>query len=265
MALLALALLLIISAMHPLSAQSVVQGYNSATTLERGTIVVISASDSNKVEAATLASAKRLHGVVVNAVDAPATVSANSDQTFVATSGHFEVMVSDQNGPIKAGDYIVLSGADGIGMKVDDEQTMVIGQALADFDGKTKTTGVREIQEKGKPRDVNLGLVLADIKPAANPLAPQGSALPSFLKKASQGIAGKPVSVGRVYLSLAIFVIGAITAGLTLYTGVRSSIISIGRNPLSKKIIVRGLLQITFTSVAIFLASVIAVYLLLKV
>lgn len=265
LALLGLVFLMVMSMIGPLSAQNVVQGYGADTVLERGTIVATKTNDPNKVEAASIASANRLLGVVVNASDAPATVSAGGDQTFVATTGHFEVIVSDQNGAIKAGDYIVISAADGVGMKVNDEQTMIIGQALGEFDGKTSTTGTKEIQEKGKSREINLGRVLADIKPAANPLAPQSSALPSFLKKASQGIAGKPVSTGRAYLALAIFVIGSITAGITLYTGVRSSIISIGRNPLSKKIILRGLVQITFTSVAIFLVSLIGVYLLLKI
>jgi uncharacterized protein YjiK len=54
----------------------------------------------------------------------------------VALAGRVPVKVSTENGTIKAGDKIVLSSIDGIGMKQTGEG-MIVGVALEDFDGNT--------------------------------------------------------------------------------------------------------------------------------
>jgi uncharacterized protein YjiK len=57
----------------------------------------------------------------------------------VALTGRVPVKVSTEGGSIKAGDKIILSSIDGIGMKMSGEG-MMVGVALEDFDG-TKATG----------------------------------------------------------------------------------------------------------------------------
>jgi hypothetical protein len=49
------------------------------------------------------------------------------------------------------------------------------------------------------------------------------------------------------------------------YIGVRSGITAIGRNPLSKKDITKGLLQVILASMVVFIIGLFAVYLLLKI
>jgi hypothetical protein len=49
-----------------------------------------------------------------------------------------------------------------------------------------------------------------------------------------------------------------------LYSGVRNTLISIGRNPLSKKTIYKGLIQIILMGLIIFITGLFGVYLLLK-
>jgi len=51
---------------------------------------------------------------------------------------------------------------------------------------------------------------------------------------------------------------------VTLYSGIRNALIAIGRNPLSKKSIFRGLLEIILTGFIILIIGLFAVYLLLK-
>ena len=53
-------------------------------------------------------------------------------------------------------------------------------------------------------------------------------------------------------------------AATLLWSGVRSGMISIGRNPLSKHSIIQGLMQVIIVAVLIFIIGVFAVYLLLK-
>ncbi len=115
----ALGLLVMASLSHPLAAQTLTQGYNSDTPLQRGMIVQLKKDDPSKIEPATSDTMERIHGVVVAANDALVTLSADGQKTFVATGGRFEVLVSNQNGPVSAGDYITISALPGIGMRAD--------------------------------------------------------------------------------------------------------------------------------------------------
>lgn len=254
--------------MHfPLLAQAVTQGYGSDQSLQRGMMVRLKEGDTTKVEAVKQESSDKTHGVVVDANDAPVTLSTDGQKVFVATAGQFDVLVSNQNGEVKAGDFIAVSAIDGIGMRAGDSEPVVVGRALSGFDGSTGAVSSNEVKDNtGGKKTVNIGRVRADITVAKNPnLKAQDANLPEFLKKASEAIAGKPVNTVRVYIALFVFVVTTIIAGTLMYGGVRSAIISIGRNPLGKKAIVRGMFQIIITGMIVFIIGVFGVYLLLKI
>jgi hypothetical protein len=61
-----------------------------------------------------------------------------------------------------------------------------------------------------------------------------------------------------------VFLAATVVAGSMLYAGVRSSMISIGRNPLSKQSIVKSMVQVIITSFMVFILGIFGVYLLLK-
>jgi hypothetical protein len=63
---------------------------------------------------------------------------------------------------------------------------------------------------------------------------------------------------------MAVTAVSLIAAIAVLYSGVRSSVISIGRNPMGRKSIFRALLEIILTSILILIIGLFAVYLLLK-
>ncbi len=258
--------LFLLSSAHPLAAQTVTQGYSSDEVLQRGMLVSLKDKDPTKVEPAEPDNIKRLHGLVVNANDAPVTLSSESQKTFVATVGRYEGLVSDQNGTIKQGDYITVSKVRGIGMRSDTKSVKIIGKALADFDGKTNVLSTTDLKDNGGvTQKVNIGRIALDIGIGANPLAkPEEVNLPGFLKRASEAIAQKTVSPLRVYISIAILVASVAIAGSMLYAGVRSSMISIGRNPLSKQSITKSLFQVIITSFIVFIIGIFGVYLLLK-
>ena len=88
--------------------------------------------------------------------------------------------------------------------------------------------------------------------------------VPSFLERVGLAIAEKEISPVRIYLSMAITAICLIASLVVLYAGVRSGVISIGRNPMSKKSIFRALIETILTSVLILIIGLFAVYLLLK-
>lgn len=268
MASIGLLLLCIISMSHPLQAQTVTQGYSSDEVLQRGMLVSLKQGDSTKIEGADDTNSKRLQGLVVNANDASVTLTNPSatNQTFVATVGRYAGLVSDENGVIKSGDYISVSKVRGIGMKADEKSGAVIGKALAGFDGKTDVLSTTDLKDNGgTTQKVHIARILLDIGIGANPLAkPEESNLPGFLKRTTDALVHKPVSPVRIYISILILVASVAVAGSMLYAGVRSSMISIGRNPLSKQSIIRSLIQVIITSFIVFIIGIFGVYLLLK-
>ncbi len=88
--------------------------------------------------------------------------------------------------------------------------------------------------------------------------------MPAALKRAGELVAGKPVSPIRVYISLLILAVSAAIAGSLTYSAVRSGLIAIGRNPLGKRAIIRGMLQVIIIGFMVFIAGIFGVYLLLK-
>ncbi|HWT56117.1 MAG TPA: hypothetical protein VN031_03755 [Candidatus Microsaccharimonas sp.] len=248
--------------------QAVTQGYGSDTVLQNGMIVMLDPKDSSKVAPLTTDTVTKMQGVVVAANDATVTIGSNGNksQVFVATFGHYDVLVSNQNGPIKAGDYITISALAGVGMKVDTTQPTVLGKATADFSGSGTVAGTAKLKDStGKEVSVSIGRVPIDISISHNPLQ-QTSAdgLPGFLRSASEAVAGKPVSTARVYIALVVLLVSAFVAGGILYSGVRGGLIAIGRNPMAKKQIVGGIIRVVLSGLICFILGIFGVYLLLK-
>lgn len=250
------------------TSQAVTQGYGSNTPLQNGMVVKLDDKDTSKVEPLTDATASKMQGVVVAANDAAVTISndGNKGQVFVATFGHFDVLVSNQNGPIKTGDYIIISAIAGVGMKVDTNQSTVLGKATADFTGAGKVAGTAKLKDStGKEITVSLGRIPVDISISHNPLQQlKADGVPSFLAKASEAVAGKPVSAARVYISMAVLLLSTLVSGGILYSGVRGGLIAIGRNPLAKKQIMGGIIRVVLSGLICFILGVFGVYLLLK-
>lgn len=263
----ALLALVFLSQNSIVNAQTITQGYSSDQTIQRATIVSLVLDNAKKVEPASLDNDERMHGVVVSQNDAAFTLSSDEEKTFVATKGRFEAFVSNENGVIQAGDYITISRVAGIGMKAGEKEPYVVGKAVENFDGETNVLSTTEIDDAGQQKKVAIGRIQVDIGVAGNPLLkPTRANLPGFLQKAAETIAGKsPVNPIRVYISIFILIVASAVSGILLYSGVKSSLISIGRNPLSKKSITRSLLQVIMTSIIILLLGIFGVYLLLRI
>jgi hypothetical protein len=199
----------------------------------------------------------------------PVTISDSSieNQTFVAVSGTYPLLVSTQGGVIQAGDYVTLSAINGVAMKAGTDESTVFGRANESFDGKGTTLGTTELRDVNgtSSQTVNLGSVSVTIDIRSNPNTESTEAnLPDPLKRLGTAIAEKEVSPLRMYLSLGITAVSIIAAIAILYSGVRNSVVAIGRNPMGKKSIFRALLEIILTSLLILIVGLFAVYLLLR-
>jgi len=262
-----LAIALITPTTHAQS--TVVQSYSSTGDVQTGMLVALTNSQSDIVTPVTSANLNKIYGVAINPANTDAILSTGSGNlskpVYVATSGSYEILISSQDGPIKTGDYISVSSLDGIGMKATDSQSLVLGKALAPFDGKTNVINTATLTSNtGKKLTVSLAQIPVSINVVRNPELNRIPDLPGFLTHLTQSVANKPVDAARAYISLGILVITVVIVGIMIYSGVRSSIISIGRNPLSRHSIMVGLLGISLTSIAVFIVGLFAVYLLLK-
>ena len=220
--------------------------------------------DSTKVEAVTQKTLDKLKGVVVDRNDSPVTIASEDQTVFVASTGRYEALVSDENGAIKVGDYLSISSLEGVAMKARPDQSKVLGRAAADFDGQSGVIGKTSSPSDNKP--INFGRTQTDIAVADNPLKKefQQNPIPQFLRNISSSVAGEPVSSARMWMAATIFLITSFFTGTMLYGGIRNSLLALGRNPLSKGSIMRGLMQVALFAVTIFLSGMFGVYLLLK-
>jgi hypothetical protein len=246
-----------------------VQGYAADTALDSGTIVLLSGKDSNRVKIASQADLQNMFGVTVDRNQLPLTITNDSvqNQTFVAVSGTYNVLVSMQGGAIASGDYVTLSSVNGVAMKASTKEKTVFGRAAAAFDGKGITLGSTTLKDSsGKAtKTVTFGSIPVTIDIRSNPnIKSTKVKVPSFLERIGLAAAEKQVSPIRVYLSLAITAVSIIAAIAIIYAGVRNGVISIGRNPMSKKSIFRALVEVILTSILILIIGLFAVYLLLK-
>jgi hypothetical protein len=246
--------------------QEAAETYAADTSLQAGIIVTL---NGKKVAPASISKPKEMFGVTISGNGLPVTITGGGDanEVFVATTGTHDVLVSTQNGSINKGDYVTMSSVDGIAMLAEPEQKTVFGRAAASFDGKSNIVANSTLKDKsGKEiKKVAIGQIPVTIDIRDNPKEKSTKAnVPKPLQRLGEAIAEKPVGPLRIYLSIGITGISIIAAIVILYSGVRSSLIAIGRNPLSRKSVFRGLLEIIFTALIILIIGLFAVYLLLK-
>ena len=250
--------------------QAVVQSFNGDKAIQTGMIVKVDSNNKSSIQLADQKSANSLLGVTIAPNDAPVTITEvekDMQQIFVATSGRYSALVTNQNGAIKAGDYVVVSSLAGLGMKADTEQPVILGTATSDFNGTSNVVGSVKLKDStGKERSIAIGRVSVNLGIAKNPLKSDDISenVPSFLAKAAAAVANKPVSTARIYLGAITLFAATVVSGVVLYSGVRSGMIAVGRNPLSRKSIIKSLIQTVMAGLTIFIVGVFAVYLLLK-
>lgn len=247
------------------AAQTISQSYGADSDLQRGMIVGLTGADRSKVEALASGRSRDIVGVVVSETDSAISLTGETREVYVASSGTFEVLVSDQNGSIEKGDYISLTAVEGVGGKANDTQPITVGRALESFNSSSEGATEATVSDAdGKEKQIKLGRIDVDINIGKNPLVSEAEA-PLLLQKIGETVAGKTVSGPRIYLALGVLIIAVGVAGSIIYGAVHSGLISIGRNPFSKGAIYQTMLQTIIIGFIIFFAALVGVYLLLRI
>jgi len=239
------------------TADAVVSGFNAKNSISPGWVVALSQGSSDTVELAPAGDPSRAYGVVIDPSQAPLTVNKENRQVFVANSGSYPVLVSNQKGEIKSGDYLSMSSTDGIAAKASFSESFILGRAQEPFDNASSAI-IRTADGSA------VGKIMVQINPGRNPLLKGDTAVPGALRRVGEAVAGKSISAIRLYLALTIFILSAIISGVLLWSGIRNAMVAIGRNPLSRPAIQRGLAQVIVSAVMVFIIGLFAIYLLLK-
>ncbi len=170
-------------------------------------------------------------------------LSNGSSGVPIVTSGEVTVNVTTQNGSIKVGDYIAPSSISGKGVVADSSDQYIIGTAMSSFSGISSSSS-------SSTKKIYQGSVQILFRHRINPLLSMAQQIP------------QSVAIGKdIIFHIVKYILAALVAIGTVYvafrasgSGIKSGIISIGRNPLAKSSI-RSLLVLD--TVMIILISVV--------
>ncbi len=238
----------------------ITQGYNTQQSIPAGAIVSITKVSNQTVSMSDLSNANSLLGVVIANNNAQVSLTTGSSQVQVATSGVNNVLVSDINGKITAGDSIAASPITGVGMLATDNGE-VIGSAQAAFPNATASSQI--VTVGGVKKTVNIGNVPVLVSVGYYTKQPAKTIIPQSLQNLANSIAGKPVKSLPIIVSAIIFIVTIIAVVSIIYALIRSSIISVGRNPMAQAAVYRNVIQLSSLVVAIVSIAIIAIYLIL--
>jgi len=240
------------------------QGFKVEGEVTAGTIVSFADKSKNgAVRASNTDNADRLAGVV--AYNPLVELSGGTEQTQVVISGTVMVLVADINGTVSYGDKISASPISGVGMKAT-MSGLTVGTVAQDFAGAQQVSERKVRDRDGVEKTVKIGLLPVQVN-VSYYQAPDDdqTILPAFLQQFVNAVAGRPVGLVRSLMALFLLIAGFGGVTVLIYASVRSSIISIGRNPLSAPAVHRSLLEVGLMSAGVLLVVLIGVYLVLAI
>jgi hypothetical protein len=240
---------------------SLSQGFQVDTSqgaIVSGALVSLKQHTKNTAQLANTSNNSTLLGVADT--NSLVTISQNTQEVQVVLNGKTTALVSDLNGVVHDGDKITASPIDGVGMKattsgqfVGTARTSASGgekRSFTDAHGANHTITVTRVY-------LQVGVGHYDI--------PNNSLLPAFIRSIANTIAGRDVDVIRVLLSMIILVIGFAFVITIVFGGVRSTIISIGRNPMAATAVRLGLLEVLLIALLVATVTIVVGYLILRV
>lgn len=244
------------------AATSISQSFSTKDALPLGAIVSLQNDAADLVSAASVRNVDGIYGVVINDGSSPITLyNGKENQVHVATSGVASVLVSNINGEVKKGDHITASPIKGIGMKATNN-AKIIGIAQGDprlsSDSKQEYTDVN-----GKKHPIVLGEVSVLVNVSYYYKTPEKTIIPAAIQNVANALAGKSVDPLPIIISAAIFIITLVVVVSIIYSMIRSSIISVGRNPMAQSAVYRDVIQLSALVIGILAVAVIAIYLIL--
>lgn len=254
------AIVLSLTAPSTFAVTSLSESYSTSDNLAIGSLVSVKDDQTDVVMASESSNVDNLLGVVIASGSSLLTLSnGKDDQVQVATSGTLPVIVSDVNGEIKRGDHVTAGPVKGVGMRAT-ANVRVVGIAQG------KMTNVRDEKYKdvdGVEKSMKIGEVPVLVNVAYYFKEPDKTIVPAAIQNVANSLAGREVGTVPIMISGAIFLIMLIIVASLIYSMIKASIISVGRNPLSQSAIYRDLIQLSGLVLGILGVGLVTIYLVL--
>lgn len=240
---------------------SISQGFSSESKLPIGSIVSLKNNTSDQVVATNTGNVDNTLGVVVNDGSSPLTLTnGQANQVQVATSGTAQILVSDINGAIVQGDQITASPIKGVGMKASSNAKVV---GIAQGTPANISAPQTYTDEQGNKQTFTLGQVPVVVNVSYYFKQEQKTIIPTAIQNLANALAGKTVNTLPILISGGIFIVTLIIVVSIIYSMIRSSIISVGRNPMSQSAVYRDVIQLSALVLGILAVAIIAIYIIL--
>jgi hypothetical protein len=246
-------------------AASLTQGYHSNSAVALGAIVGTAKGTGDEIDLTTPGTEKLMIGVVVDAKEAIVDLQPHGTDVRVALSGEVPVLVSNLTGDIKSGDNLVISPVAGIATRdsSDSKAGKYIASAAQGF--SSSSPGSRQVSitlNDGTQKTISIGTIRAKLLFSDRP-ASASSASSNVFSSLGSKIAGKPINTPRLVAATAVFMTTFSLTGLLLHGSVKGSFISLGRNPLSKPLIINNLFKMVAFGFLIIIAGTALAYVIL--
>ena len=239
------------------------QQFLADSDMPLGSLVSLREASSQYVDIASTSNTNNLIGVVISQDSSPISLSSTQkNQVQVATSGVVPVLVSNINGDIQVSDQITASPIGGVGMKATGN-VKVVGIAQGNLASSGHTEQQTYTDKEGKKHTILLGQVPVLISVSYFFKQPDKTIIPAAVQNLANALAGRTVNTVPILISLAIFLVTIIVVVTLIYTMIHSSIISVGRNPMSQAAVYRNLIQLSGLIIVILSVAVISIYLVL--
>lgn len=251
--------IVLLTTLGQVSAANLTKVFAANNAMAEGTIVSLENNSSTAV-AASRDNLASLYGVVVASGDLAISDTAASGQTVeVSKDGIVDTLVSDFQGSIKAGDPVTVNTVEGVGEKAV-VSGKIIGIAQADFDGTGAGSRQFSVSDGNSSKDVRVGLIPVKVEVQLYSIASsgQGSLSTANRSKALQiadSLTGHTVKPYALIIAGILLAFGVLIAGFLVISSGYASMISLGRNPIAKKVILVSLMKILLVAVAICFVS----------
>lgn len=252
-----------ISAPVAATSASISHAYYSPATIKTGSLVSLEPGHPNTVQAATSGNNQSLIGVIVNPNNSLLAIDATSNTVQVVTSGSVNILVSTVGGNISVGDKIAASGFAGVGMKASGGEK-IIGVAQTAFSPDSPGATTEPITNTtGQTKQVSIGYVRLAIAIGTDSSIGSTPKLTN-LQRLVQSLTGHVIPTSRIVVALVLGIITLLSLIIMIYGSIYGSIISIGRNPLSKNTILQALRSVLGLAVLTAAVASLIIFLLLR-
>jgi hypothetical protein len=246
------------------SSVNISRSYYASTNISTGNIVSLESSNSGYVQLANITNGPRLIGVVLPSNESLLAINPNTNDVQVAINGTVNVLATNVNGNIKVGDQVSVSPFSGLGMEAASADR-VIGVAQSALNSTTPNAVTEHVKNSnGKINQLKEGYIKLTIAIGNGIGTGAGGSQTNILQKYIKSLTGRTISTIRIILSVIVTLISLISLITLIYAAIYGSIVSIGRNPLAKAVIIQTLVAVVIMSAITVAITCVTVFYLLR-